>query len=246
MKENFEASLELVLKHEGGWADHPDDPGGPTMKGVTLVTFRRFYGDDQTPTALRNITTAQLGKIYRTGYWNKIKGDHLPLGVDFAAFDGAVNSGPGRSSKWLQGAVGATVDGRIGSKTLEKLGALGPVNVIHQMLDERLDFLQSLSTWNVFGRGWGRRVEETRAEAVNMARGDAGEAAVIPTINYVTVRQGDKGDWVKKMQAALGVLVDGVFGPKTKKALQSFQRAHGLQADGIAGRQTYRAMGLIG
>ncbi len=86
------------------------------MKGVTLATFRRHYGKQKTKKDLRNITTRQLQNIYRKGYWDKCKCDDLPAGVDYAVFDAAVNSGPGRSAKWLQGAVGAKQDGGIGRR----------------------------------------------------------------------------------------------------------------------------------
>lgn len=103
MKENFEQSLQYVLVHEGGFADHPSDPGGATMKGVTLATFRRHFGANKSVNDLKNITQAQLEQIYRSGYWDKCRCDQLPSGVDYAVFDGAVNSGPGRSAIWLQG-----------------------------------------------------------------------------------------------------------------------------------------------
>jgi hypothetical protein len=121
MKENFEQSLQYVLVHEGGFADHPSDPGGATMKGVTLATFRRHFGANKSVNDLKNITQAQLEQIYRSGYWDKCRCDQLPSGVDYAVFDGAVNSGPGRSAIWLQGAVGAVRDGGIGPNTLSKV-----------------------------------------------------------------------------------------------------------------------------
>ncbi len=88
-----------MLKHEGGWADHPKDPGGATMKGVTLATYRRHFGKNKSKRALRNISDDDLGQIYRSGYWDKCRCDRLPSGVDYAVFDAAVNSGPGRSVK---------------------------------------------------------------------------------------------------------------------------------------------------
>ncbi|MBK19052.1 MAG: hypothetical protein CMM52_09500 [Rhodospirillaceae bacterium] len=118
MKKNFENSLKHVLIHEGGWADHPRDPGGATMKGVTLATFRRHFGEAKSKRALRNISDDQLRQIYRSGYWDRCRCDQLPSGVDYAVFDAAVNSGPGRSAKWLQAVIGAKQDGGIGPKTL--------------------------------------------------------------------------------------------------------------------------------
>lgn len=246
METNFKSALEHVLVHEGGWADHPKDPGGATMKGVTLVTYRRHFGQDKSKDDLRNITDEQLGQIYRSGYWDKCRCDDLPSGVDYAVFDAAVNSGPGRSAKWLQAAVGATQDGGIGPNTLSKVGEHDPIQVINAMCDRRLSFLRSLSTWSTFGKGWGRRVEGVRATALAMAGGNTPVIEEItPSVDYETVRKGSTGGWVRKLQEALGLHVDGAFGSDTDAALKAWQKEHGLQPDGIAGRNTYRALGLL-
>jgi lysozyme family protein len=175
MIHNFERSLKLVLQHEGGWSNHPEDPGGATMKGVTLRTFRRYYGEEATAADLRNITEAELMTVYVNGYWNPCNCPELPLGLDYAVFDGAVNSGPGQSAEWLQMSVGAFADGVIGPKTLKAVNSMcmGGRQVVEatidNMLDLRMRYLRSLSGWNVFGRGWTNRVEGVRAEAKKMA-----------------------------------------------------------------------------
>jgi lysozyme family protein len=240
MDNNFKEALKQVLVHEGGWSDHPEDPGGATMKGVTLTTFRRHFGQAMSKEDLRNITDEQLGQIYRAGYWDKCHCDELPAGVDYAVFDAAVNSGPGRSAKWLQAAVGATQDGAIGQKTLARVEEENPIQITNELCDCRLSFLQSLSTWPTFGRGWGRRVEEVRSTAINMADGENQ-----PSVEYETVRIGSKGPWVRKLQQALQIQVDGDFGHNTHEALVNWQKAQGLEPDGIAGRNTYRALGLV-
>jgi len=246
MKENFDSALEQVLVHEGGWANHPKDPGGATMKGVTLATFRRHFGQKMTKKDLRIISDKQLKKIYRAGYWGKCKCDELPAGVDYAVFDAAVNSGPGRSAKWLQGAVGAKQDGGIGRKTLERVSQHNAIQVSDDMCDRRLAFLQNLSTWSTFGGGWGRRVDGVRITAREMAE-DGGWliAEIAPSVEYVTTKKGSRGPWVRKLQEALEVQVDGKFGPGTETVLRDWQKVHGLEADGIAGRNTYRALGLL-
>ena len=243
MQENFKSSLKHVLVHEGGWADHPQDPGGATMKGVTLITYRRHYGADKTKDDLRNISEEELGHIYQSGYWLKCKCEQLPSGVDYAVFDSAVNSGPARAAKWLQAAVGAQQDGAIGRKTLSKIVEHNPLQIIHTLCDLRLDFLQRLTTWQTFGRGWGRRVEGVRTMAVNMA--EKGGNNVTPAVDYEVVRNGSKGEWVRKLQTALEIHVDGDFGSGTETALKTWQEQNGLEPDGIAGRNTYRALGLI-
>lgn len=249
MKTNFENALKHVLVHEGGWSDHPSDPGGATMKGVTLEVYRNHFGANKSKDDLRNITESELQQIYRTGYWNKCKCDDLPSGIDYTVFDAAVNSGPGRGAKWLQMAVGATPDGGIGLLTLAKVKDFDSVQVVNSMCDNRLGFLQSLDNWQVFGRGWKKRVDGVRSTAISLATGKPAEILdtpeITPSVDFETVRNGSNGPWVSKLQEALKINADGVFGNGTEAALKTWQTSHGLVADGIAGRKTFQALGLI-
>lgn len=161
----FQECLAITLVHEGGWADHPSDPGGATMKGVTIAVYRNYKGREVTKNELRNIPDNELEDIYRKGYWDKVKADQLPAGLDLVAFDAAVNSGPVRSVKWLQIGLGVTPDGAIGPNTLRAANACNVHAAIDLCLDARLNFLKNLRTWPVFGRGWARRVEEVRQQA---------------------------------------------------------------------------------
>ncbi len=244
MKDNLKSSLHHVLIHEGGWADHPRDPGGATMKGVTLLTYRRHFGQAKSKSELRNISDEDLEQIYRTGFWDKCRCDDLPSGVDYAVFDAAVNSGPGRGAKWLQAAVGAKQDGGIGPKTLALVEGKDPVKIIDNMCDRRLAFLRRLSTWSTFGKGWQRRVEGVRSTAMAMARGNS-PMEVTPSVEYEVIKKGATGEWVRKLQEVLELQVDGKFGSDTEAALKAWQTENGLESDGIAGRNTYRAMGLL-
>lgn len=160
--DRFASVLAETLRHEGGWSDHPKDPGGATMKGVTLRTLQA-YKQGATKADLRAITDADLKAIYRTGYWDKVRGDDLPAGVDMVVFDIAVNSGPKRAAEWLQEAVGATVDGIIGDQTVVLTKRADPASVI-DTLDKRRDrFYRSLGTWTTFGKGWtSRRLAVTK------------------------------------------------------------------------------------
>jgi len=169
MDRNFKVSLKEVLKHEGGWADHPSDPGGATMKGVTIATFRAFVNPKGTKSDLRKITDAQLETVYRRQYWDKVHGAELPDGVDFAVFDYAVNSGPSRSVKDLQKVVGVSQDGKVGPKTLEAIKAMGSRNVINKLCDTRVAFLKRLKTWPTFGKGWTKRVAGVRDFALGLS-----------------------------------------------------------------------------
>jgi len=169
MDRNFSRALSLVLKHEGGWSDHPADPGGATMKGVTLANFRRFVKPGATKDDLRKITDEQVATVYRRHYWDAVAGAELPGGIDFAVFDFAVNSGPDRAAKFLQQAVGAKVDGKIGPSTLAATKKLMRATVINDLCDKRMTFLKGLKTWPTFGKGWTSRVSAVRADALKMS-----------------------------------------------------------------------------
>ena len=176
MDRNFARSLSLVLKSEGGWSDNPLDNGGATMKGITIAVFRQYIDPKGTKDDLRNITDAQVATIYRKQYWDKVSGDSLPDGVDYATFDYAVNSGVSRASKHLQSVVGAVQDGKIGPATLAKTKVMMRTTVINDLCDKRMAFLKSLKTWGTFGRGWTSRVSSVRKDAIAMAAGGVGEA----------------------------------------------------------------------
>jgi lysozyme family protein len=168
MKEVFPHALKTILHHEGGWADHPKDPGGATMKGVTLNTYSKFIGRDATKDELKAISDEQLEQIYRSLYWNRAACDQLPTGVDLVVFDMAVNSGPGRAVKLLQEIVGSTPDGGIGPQTLTAVAKQNPLSLIKQYSEARRVFYKSLGAYITFGKGWLRRVDEVEAEAIKM------------------------------------------------------------------------------
>lgn len=170
MDRNFARSLALVLKSEGGWSDNPADPGGATMRGVTIATFRRYIDPNGTKNDLRNISDAQLAQVYKKQFWDAVKGDDLPDGVDYAVVDFAINSGPGRAAKYLQMVVGVTQDGAIGPATLDAVRAKPTASVINSLCDFRLAFLQRLPAWGTFGNGWSSRVSSVRSEALKMAQ----------------------------------------------------------------------------
>jgi lysozyme family protein len=168
MDRNFSRALKLVLAHEGGWADHPKDPGGATMRGITLATFRRYVKPNATKDDLRKITDAQVATIYRRQYWDAIAGAELPDGVDYAVFDFAVNSGPGRAAKYLQAVLGVAQDGKIGPATVAAARSAGQASTIHSLCDKRMEFLKRLPTWPTFGKGWTKRVGGVRLHALSM------------------------------------------------------------------------------
>lgn len=171
---NFDAALQHALKHEGGFVDHPKDPGGATMRGVTLDTYRNYKRNQHlTADDLKKITGAEIRDIYHRRYWDAIKGDDLPSGLDYCVFDCAVNSGPGRAAKILQEIIGVKPDGGIGPITLAAVRARCVTKedtkvLITEYVDKRLQFWQSLPTFDTFGKGWTRRGNEVKEAALKM------------------------------------------------------------------------------
>ncbi|TGT42837.1 glycosyl hydrolase 108 family protein [Mesorhizobium sp. M8A.F.Ca.ET.165.01.1.1] len=168
MDRNFARALALVLKSEGGWSDNPADPGGATMRGVTLANFRRYVKADATKADLRAISDDQVATVYRRFYWDAVSGAELPDGVDYATMDFGVNSGPSRAVKYLQAVVGVPQDGRIGPVTLAAVTAKPSGVVIDALCDARLAFLKRLPTWGSFGKGWAGRVESVRRASLSL------------------------------------------------------------------------------
>lgn len=162
----FNLCLDSVLRHEGGFVNHPQDPGGPTNMGVTLKAWEEFTGKPATLDDIRNLTSHAVTDFYREKYWQAVQADRMPVGVDLCLFDFAVNSGPPRAIRCLQRVVGVPVDGIVGPVTRGATHSTNPVDIINEMCDSRLGFLQSLPTWQTFGKGWERRVKAIRKECL--------------------------------------------------------------------------------
>jgi lysozyme family protein len=168
--DRFGACLPLILKHEGGYVDHPADPGGATNLGITHATLAAWRGKPVTKQDVRNLTVTEAAAIYRARYWDAVRGDELPAGVDLAVFDFAVNSGPGRAIRTLQGVLGVAQDGALGPVTMAALAkAPGKATVIVDLCDARMRFLRGLSTFATFGRGWTARVNAIEDAALKVA-----------------------------------------------------------------------------
>ena len=172
MKENFEKALAAVLHHEGGYVNHPSDPGGMTNLGCTKKVWEEWVGHPVDEKTMRALTPSDVAPLYKAKYWDRVKGDELPTGVDYAVFDAAINSGPGRAAKWLQEVVGVTADGAIGPGTMRAVASMEPADIVNKYQAKRIDFLQALPTWGTFGKGWGRRVADVQIAAGKMT--DAG------------------------------------------------------------------------
>jgi len=169
MKDNYQAALNHVLKSEGGWSDNPADPGGATMKGITLNVYRGWKRNQHaTKDELRAIPDQEVHDLYKQLYWDKIHGDDLPAGIDYAVFDSAVNMGVGRASKLIQEAVGVTSDGVLGPTSLSAIQKADTKELIEKFSHLKESFYRSLATFQTFGKGWLNRVAEVKTISENM------------------------------------------------------------------------------
>ena len=168
MKSNYEKCLETILHHEGGYVNHPKDPGGETNLGVTKRVYQEHGGTKD----MKDLLVEDVAPIYKKGYWDKMKGDDLPGGLDLCVFDFGVNAGPGRAAKYLQTQIGTVADGGIGPNTLAKLEEYIRENGEHEAVKKyqemRQKYYESLSTFATFGKGWTRRVDETTKLALDL------------------------------------------------------------------------------
>lgn len=171
MRDNFDRIFPLVIRHEGGYVDHPRDPGGATNLGVTIGTLSGWLGRPATKAEVRALTVAKVAPIYRKNYWDACRCDELPSGVDYVVFDPAVNSGPGRAKAWYA-----------------KGKRPRPADTVRAVSAIRRGFLQSLRTFSTFGKGWMRRVAEVEAHALKMTMADQPAAMKTATLMQEAAR----------------------------------------------------------
>ena len=172
-KENYQACLEMILHHEGGYVNHPKDPGGETNLGVTKRVYESWVMEnDLHQKDMKDLKVEDVAPIYEKNYWDRMKCDDIPSGLDLCVFDFGVNAGTGRSAKYLQRMIGTVADGGIGPNTLRALAnyidSEGVETAINKFQEARQSYYESLSTFETFGRGWTRRVDETTEAALKM------------------------------------------------------------------------------
>jgi lysozyme family protein len=165
MKDNWEKSFELMLESEGGYVNHPSDPGGMTNLGVTKRVWEEWVGRESNEKEMRSLTPEMVEPLYKRKFWDACKCDDMPSGVDYLVFDFAVNAGVGRSAKILQTAVGVTPDGGIGPITLAAVKAQEPAELVQKFSDAKEAFYRSLNTFETFGKGWLNRVAAVKIKA---------------------------------------------------------------------------------
>ena len=175
MEDDFVTCLAFTLRAEGGYVDNPDDPGAATNMGITLATYRTWSDD---PAAgipqIKDMTRRVARAIYRAVYWNPLRADALPAGIDLSVFDFGVNAGTWRSARLLQRALGFTgdeVDGCIGPETLGAAGKADARTLIESLSSRQADYYRSLAEFPIFGQGWLNRTEARREAALAMLSG---------------------------------------------------------------------------
>ena len=168
MKNNFDKCLHMLLEHEGGYVNDSRDSGGMTNLGVTKRVYDEWIGRKSTEQEMRDLTPDDVAPIYKKNYWDRVKGDYVPSGVDWCLYDWAVNSGSGRPAKAVQRAVGATPDGVIGKQTVGLIMEKDPKYIIDYVYTVRQAFYEGLDDYKHFGRGWSRRNTETLHQAMKM------------------------------------------------------------------------------
>jgi lysozyme family protein len=168
MLSNWSNAFQLMLKSEGGFVNHPSDPGGMTNLGVTKATWENWVGRESDEAEMRGLTPEKVEPLYKKKYWDAVRADDLPVGLDYLMFDFGVNAGPGRAIKLLQTAVGVTPDGGFGSMTLAAVQAIDPVELIEKFSQAKEDFYRSLGTFATFGKGWLNRVADVKVKANSM------------------------------------------------------------------------------
>ena len=170
MTGNFKECLALVLKSEGGFVNHPSDPGGMTNLGVTKRVWQEYTGHEADEKEMRSLTPEKVAPLYEQKYWRPCYGEVLPRGLDFVVFSMGVNAGPGRSVKLLQQSLGCVPDGIIGPRTRELISTSNTATLIAKFSETRREYYRALKTFPTFGKGWLARVDREESEALQMCK----------------------------------------------------------------------------
>jgi lysozyme family protein len=165
---NWDNAFKMMLASEGGYVNHPSDPGGMTYLGVTKRVWEEWVGRESNEKEMRSLTPEMVEPLYKRKFWDAVRGDELPAGISYLIFDFAVNAGVGRSIKTLQSAVGVTPDGGFGPMTMAAVQAVDPVELVEKFSQAKEDFYRSLNTFETFGKGWLNRVAAVKVKANSM------------------------------------------------------------------------------
>ena len=172
MKANFDSAFNHVLQSEGGYSNDPVDAGGETNLGVTKKAWATYIGRPVHDGEMKALTPDVVKPFYKSQYWDKIGGDELPYGLDYLAFDFAVNAGVTQASKFVQRCVGAKDDGVVGPDTLYRVSKANPRTMIMGFTNQKELFyknvVQRIPSQVKFLNGWLTRSSTTEAKAMTM------------------------------------------------------------------------------
>ncbi|MGH6909338.1 MAG: glycoside hydrolase family 108 protein [Phenylobacterium sp.] len=246
---NFTKLLAPLARIEGAISDRPlkADPGGLTNKGVTQGTYDVYRASKGlSARSVRELTRPELIEVYRRQFWDTVRGDDLPSGLDWAVFDFSVNSGPGRAIKELQRILGCNVDGVIGLITLGAIAKADTATAIDHLCDRRLAFMKGLKNWGANKNGWTRRVADVRAAALAMA-GDAPAAAIVlaplPAAAAVKAPEAAQSQLKTPEGAGLTIAAAGAGGEKVRQFAEGIQ-PH-MSTDTVLGRLAFAVFTLL-
>jgi len=176
MIENWSKSFDMVIAHEGGFTNDERDPGnklpdgrkGSTMLGCTQANWEKYIGHEVTQDDMKLLKKEDVKPLYKRDYWDAVKGDDLPVGVDYAVFDFAINAGPSAARKMIQKALGVTADGAIGPATMKAIQEANGKDLLDKFSHSKEAFYKSLPTFQTYGKGWLKRVTDVQTSASTM------------------------------------------------------------------------------
>jgi lysozyme family protein len=169
VRSNWDKAFKQVIVYEGGYVNHPKDPGGPTNLGITQQTLSSYLGRKASIADVKALTKAKVQPIYKKRFWDVLRCDELPGGVDLAVYDFGVNSGTSRAARYLQSVVGVPQDGQIGPQTIAACNRYSAQEVVKKLVAKRRGFLMGLKIWKTFGVGWNRRLVSVQTTSLAMA-----------------------------------------------------------------------------
>jgi len=216
----FETCLSETLKWEGGWSNHPQDTGGATMRGVIQRVYDAWRErQGLARQTVRKITDDELNAIYRENYWQLVRGDELPEGLDLCVFDYGVNSGPSRSVSHLQEVLGIKVDGNMGPVTIAAVNASDPVEIVKKLCERRRKFVRQIKSYPTFGKGWNRRIDGIEQVSCAMCSEPIRAVPVVPIadLDAQSESQGRATDVKPPMSATTKAVAGTVAGTVTVK-----------------------------
>lgn len=171
MKDNFKKIVPFVHLDEGEYSNDPGDDGGPTRLGITYIDYAKWLKVDPgevTPDMVRDMPEEVAGEIYKAWYWDRVRADELPSGIDYFVFDCALHSGVGKAIYWLQSCLGVAADGELGPRTMAAVKKADPAALLGKLEELRRRYLRGHPDWPIFARGWTNRVNKVVKRAKKM------------------------------------------------------------------------------